>query len=107
MAANKEFHDAVLPRLEPLGEVTSKPMFGGYGVFHEGAMFALISGDGLFFKVDDRNRERYTAAGSAQYKPMPYFRVPPDVLAEGTALLEWARLSVEAAHTKPVKKPKR
>ncbi len=31
-------------------------MFGGYGVFHDGKMLALISGSNLYFKVDDSNR---------------------------------------------------
>jgi len=29
-------------RLQPLGDVTSKKMFGGYGIFESGKMFALV-----------------------------------------------------------------
>ncbi len=35
MAADKDFRDQVVNLLAPLGAVSSKPMFGGYGVFHE------------------------------------------------------------------------
>jgi len=55
--------------LSPLGSINSKPMFGGLGVFHEDAMFVLISGTGLFFKVDDSNRAAYEQEICKQYKP--------------------------------------
>ena len=90
--------------LSPIGALRSKSMFGGYGIFHEGAMFALIKGNGLFFKVDDTNRATYESAGSKQYKPMPYFQVPIDVLANRSTLVAWARLSVAIAHAQPPKK---
>ena len=35
-AAGAQFSEDVLPRLAPLGAVTSKKMFGGYGVFQNG-----------------------------------------------------------------------
>ncbi|MFC1913339.1 TfoX/Sxy family protein [Chloroflexota bacterium] len=42
-------------------------MFGGYGIFHEGDIFALISGDTLYFKVDDFYRAAYENAGSKPF----------------------------------------
>lgn len=86
--------------LRPVGEVTSKSMFGGYGIFDSGTMFALINADAqLFFRVDDTNRQRYEAAGSGQHKPMPYFQVPADVLKDESALIEWAEEAAQVAHT--------
>ena len=85
--------------LQPVGEVTSKSMFGGYGIFESGTMFALVSPEAeLFFRADDRSRQRYEDAGSSQHKPMPYFEVPADVLEDGTTLIQWAEEAVQVAH---------
>ncbi len=43
MAADPTFHCNVLEMLAPLEGVTSRPMFGGYGIF----AFNDISADGL------------------------------------------------------------
>ncbi|KTB48198.1 TfoX N-terminal domain [Dehalogenimonas alkenigignens] len=59
MPASKEFLELVLEKLAPLGAVTGRSMFGGFGVFHEGEMFGLISNDVLYLKADDSNREDY------------------------------------------------
>lgn len=107
MAPNKDFLDLVMGRLTPLGAVSSRSMFGGYGLFHEGTMFALISGAGLFFKVDDSNRSIYEQAGSKQYKAMPYYQAPAEVLADAGKLLDWAKASVAAAHASAGKKKPR
>ncbi len=104
MPADKKFLDHAIELLAPLGAVTSKPMFGGYGIFFEGDMFALISGNGLFFKADASNLAAYQQAGSKQYKPMPYYQVPADVMADTSKLLEWARASTAVAHASAKKK---
>ena len=39
---------AAVERLLPLGDVTSKRMFGGYGIFIEAKMFGLIDGEQTF-----------------------------------------------------------
>ncbi len=104
MAPDKRFHDQVMTSLIPLGSISSKPMFGGYGIFHEGCMFALISGNGLFFKVDDSNKSLYMQCGSKQYKLMPYYQIPADVFQDTAKLLEWAEKSVLIAHASAGKK---
>ena len=40
--------------LAPLGDVSSRKMFGGYGIFEGGTMFGLINSEGeVYLKVDD------------------------------------------------------
>lgn len=104
MPADKKFVDNVVELVAPLGVVTSKPMFGGYGIFHDGDMFALISGTGLFFKADASNLAAYQQAGSKQYKPMPYYQVPAEILADTAKLLEWAKAAAAVAHASAKKK---
>jgi len=50
MATDKAFVDFVLDQIENAGEVTAKKMFGEYGVFSNGKIFALICDNKLFIK---------------------------------------------------------
>ena len=105
MAADKGFHDHVMELLCPLGGVTSRAMFGGYGIFHDGDMFALISGSTLYFKVDDSNRAAYEEAGSSPFPhAMPYYEVPAEVFEDATRLHEWASTAIAAGHATARKK---
>jgi DNA transformation protein len=97
MPADVEFMEKVTGLLSPLGDISSRPMFGGYGVFCGSNMFALISGAALYFKADDSNKDMYIQAGSKQYKPMPYYEVPDQILSNSDKLKEWAKLSIAAA----------
>ncbi len=93
------FCEDLLPRLAALGAVSSKKMFGGYGLFQAGKMFGLITSDAeLFLKVTDANRAHFRRARAPQHGKMPYFRVPKRVLADNARLLEWAGSAVEVAH---------
>ena len=81
--------------LSRLGDISIRKMFGGYGVFETGTMFALVdSQGGIFFKVDSTNLERYEEAGSTKHGRMPYYRVPDIVLDDEPALEEWAQSSI-------------
>lgn len=105
MPVEQDYMDHVMEMLEPLGEVTQRSMFGGFGIFQGGVMFALVASDmGLCLKVDDANRADFEDAGCAQFKTMPYFEVPADVMEDGEQLREWAGKSVTIAHVAARKK---
>lgn len=48
----KEFVSHVVKLMGSFGDVYTKRMFGGYGLFLDGKMFALIAGSVLFLKAD-------------------------------------------------------
>ncbi len=97
--------DEVMEQLAPLGDVTSKRMFGAHGVFEAGDMFALISRDDrLYFKVDETNLPDYETAGSERFKPMPYYEVPEAVFDDPDQLAEWATTSIVIGHITAKKK---
>ncbi len=106
MPADAGYHDHVMEMLVPLGGMTSRSMFGGYGVFQEGDMFALISGSTLYFKVDDSNRPAYEEAGSSRFKPMPYYEVPADVIEDRDNFKKWANIAIAVGHATAKKKGK-
>lgn len=105
MPLDRAYVDYVMELLAPLGGVTGRAMFGGYGIFHEGDMFALISSSStLYFKADDSNRAAYEEAGSEQFMSMPYFEVPVDVLEDSVALRQWASTAIAVGHATAKKK---
>ena len=117
MAYSKEYRAYVEELLQPVGKVTTRGMFGGVGIFYRGLMFALISDDELYFKVDDRNRGDYEAmaAGPFTYEAkggkravMSYYRVPDEIADNEDDVLDWARRSVDAAlRAESAKAPKK
>ena len=67
MASDSDFVDNVLDLLGAWGGVAARKMFGGYGLYRQGLMFALVADDVLYFKVDDQNRAEFTAAGMGPF----------------------------------------
>ncbi|MGB3099138.1 MAG: TfoX/Sxy family protein [Solirubrobacterales bacterium] len=72
-----EAAEGLVAELAPLGEVTSRKMFGGYGIYEDGVMFVLVSSEGLpFLRVDDALRAELESEGAASPGKMPYVSVP-------------------------------
>jgi len=89
---------ALAEALTPIGEITTRKMFGGNGVFGDGVMFALVdSGGSTFMRVSDETRMHYEAAGSSAHGRMPYYAVPEAVLTDDDQLLEWASKALAVA----------
>ncbi len=105
MAKSNEFINYLLELLEPFDGVTSKAMFGGYGIYKDGTMFGLVSEDILYFKVDDFNRFEFERLNLGPFiytkgkKPMAmsYYQVPPEALDNSDDMIRWAQLGFEAA----------
>ncbi len=97
-AAGAEMAERLVDDLAGLGDVTSKKMFGGYGVFEDGVMFALVDSTGdAFLRVDEATTTRFEQAGSAPHGKMPYWRIPSAVLEDESQLLEWAKQARDGA----------
>jgi DNA transformation protein len=98
------FRAFVLDQLGELGDVASRSMFGGVGLYCRGFFFGIIARDMLYLKVDDRNRSDYEDAGMQPFKPyadrpgtMQYYAVPLEILESPVDLARWARKAVSAA----------
>ncbi len=97
--------DSVLASLLPLGPIRARAMFGGWGLFLDDAMFGLIAGERLYFKVDAETEPRFAAAGAEAFTyprrgkriTMSYRESPSGTPWETAALLPWAELGLEAA----------
>ena len=105
MARSSEFVEFVLEGLQPLGGVSARRMFGGFGIYKDGVMFALIADDQLYFKIDDGNRAAYEDAGLPHFtytdkgRPirMSYRAAPSEGFDDPDILCAWAREAYAAA----------
>ncbi len=96
----------LLELLEPFGEVSARRMFGGYGLYHDDVMFALVASDTLYLKTDDANRSQFEDRGLEPFRyqrkgdrvaVMSYYAAPAEALDDGEALCAWARNALDAA----------
>ena len=67
MTASANFATYAVELLGAAGRVTARRMFGGYGLYCDGVMFALIADDVLYLKADDVNRPELERVGSAPF----------------------------------------
>ena len=105
MSVAAEYLAYVLDQLSVLGDVTSRRMFGGVGLYRGELFFGLISDDVLYFKVDDANRADYEREGMKSFRPfrdrpqyeLGYYEVPANALEDPETLADWARKSLAVA----------
>ena len=101
--------------LEPLGKVSARAMFGGWGVYVDGAIMGIVAEGRFYLKVDALSEPNFAAAGSAPFMypspkgpmAMSYWSAPDEAMDSADGMKPWARLAMEAARRKAVeKKPK-
>jgi DNA transformation protein and related proteins len=106
MVASDTFSEFLREQLAPLGRLTMRRMFGKTGVFCDGVMFAMVTENTLYFRVDDQNRVTFAEAASSP--PLNYakkgdtidlsfWRVPERLFDEPDELVNWARAALAAA----------
>ena len=88
----------LVEKLAPLGDLTTKSMFGGIGVFESGTMFCAIDSKGRpSLRADDQTEPDFLAARSSRHGRMPYYEIPEVVLADPDVLRDWAQRAIEAS----------
>ncbi len=118
MAINKEqeeFASHVVDLLQSVGPCYCKRMFGGFGIFLDGLMFGLIANNDLYLKVDDDNREDFTALGlqaftynkNGKLMQMSYSQAPEEAMEDLDVMRDWgAKAFAAALRAASKKKPK-
>lgn len=115
MAASTAEIDHLLELLAPLGAVSARRMFGGWGLYVDGLILAIVIDGELLLKVDDFSRQRFEQAGCQPFIynargreiPMSYWSVPEEALDSADAMRPWALLAQEAARRKPLARSRR
>lgn len=109
MASSADFRDFVLDLLASLGGVTARAMFGGFGLYRDGVIFALIADDTLYLKADGPLRAEFERRGMSRFRPrvrgkpfpMPYYEAAPETLEDPDALATLATKVLAAARASP------
>jgi DNA transformation protein len=104
-AVRDEFVDYVVELMAGWAPVSVRRMFGGYGLYREGLMFALITSDELFLKTDAGNQARFERAGSHPFVyqsrnravQLPYWSAPPASLDSPAEMGEWCQSAYGSA----------
>jgi DNA transformation protein and related proteins len=87
------------------GPISVRRMFGGQGIYIDGAIVAVVLRDELLLKADDETAAFFEEAGSLRWRyrregkaavAMPYYSVPPEALDDPEAMAVWARRAREA-----------
>jgi DNA transformation protein len=105
MAVQAQYLAYILEQLEGLGDLRSRRMFSGVGLYSGELFFGLIHDDTLFFKSDSSNSAEYIARNMPRFMPFPdrpaavmaYYQVPADIIEDAESLTAWARKSVAVA----------
>lgn len=100
-----EYTQFISEVLELFGAVSVRRMFGGYGLFHEGLMFGLISDETLYLKTDPGIDRFFSerGLGAFEYKrkgktvKLSFHLAPEEVLDDPEEAAVWARRSYQAA----------
>ncbi len=84
-------------KLASIGKISTKRMFGGHGLFHDGKMFGMIDSKGQrYLKADDSLKAKFEAKGAEKHKRMPYYSIPANVVDDLDELLSWAKSAINA-----------
>lgn len=87
------------------GPIDARRMFGGYGIFRDGVMFALVADDVLYLKADDssarlfesRNLGRFQYNKGGMAVSMSYYEAPEEIFDSPEDAALWGRRALDAA----------
>jgi DNA transformation protein and related proteins len=115
--ANDDNYITYLQELfEPLGKISTKKMFGGFGIYCNSLIIALVIEDVLYLKTDEDTRTSFSNAGGQPFMyqgkgklvTVSYWTVPDEALESSELMFPWAKLAYAAAMRKEktsLKKP--
>ena len=113
MQADKSLNEYVVnDLLAGIAGITSRAMFGGYGIYKNGKIFALIADGELYFKVGDSNRADYEKHGSKPFvydahgkaMEMSYWQLPQEIMDNKDKVATWVEKSLAVAREGKKKK---
>ncbi len=81
-----------------LGALTTRKMFGGMCLYHDGTVFALMSSDGRLYLKTKTPADLFGQT-TDQFHNMPYYAVPEDMLDDPQAACVLARTALATLTT--------
>ena len=118
MAITNEFLAEIRDLFAPMGEITTRKMFGGGGIYCDGLIFAIADDGRIYVKGDQDNISEFEDAGmepfsyinhDGQRMEMKYYQLPLKAHTDSGLACEWGQKGLDAAHRAAAKtksKPK-
>jgi DNA transformation protein len=105
MARNDEFLNYVLEQMAFIHGLNARAMFGGYGIYQDGIIFAIIVDDMLYLKTNGQTQADFEAKGLRPFSytargktmTMQYYEAPAEVFEEADAMRYWTDKALQAA----------
>lgn len=87
-------------------------MFGGYGIYHDGLMFALVTDDTLYLKADETTKQQFIDKNLTPFEydkgnktiQMSYYLAPEEIYDDPEEAVYWAKLAWQVALSSKSKK---
>jgi DNA transformation protein len=97
------------------GTVDVRRMFGGFGVFADDLMVAIVQDGQIFLKADDVTRAAFAREGQAAFTyeargrriALSYWRLPVRLYDDPDELARWASEALAAARRAHTKTPRK
>lgn len=88
----------VLEQMAEISGISKRAMFGGFGIYRDGLMFALIADEDLYFKANDWLADEFIARALPPFMfeskgktmALKYYRAPESVFEEAEQMKLWA-----------------
>ncbi|MGD2054895.1 MAG: TfoX/Sxy family protein [Gammaproteobacteria bacterium] len=105
MKKRDEFVDYLLELMQPLGPVSAKAMFGGYGIYIDDLMFALVADDVLYLKTDAGNLPDFEKQHLPEFSyerngrtiNLSYREAPTEIMEDTEGMRLWGNKAIAAA----------
>jgi DNA transformation protein len=108
--------DRIAELFAAFGPVAVRRLFGGFGIYSNGAMFALAHDESIYLKADGDMVAAFEREGQGPFAysakngkraVMSYWRMPDRLYDDPDELARWAREALAAAHRSGRAKVKR
>lgn len=105
MKATSQFVENLHEVFSLFGRIEAKRMFGGYGIYHDGLMFGLVSDDVLYLKAEAETENLFIELGLPKFEYMRqgkkwhlgYYAAPEEIFDDPELAREWAHRAYGAA----------
>jgi DNA transformation protein and related proteins len=96
----------ILELFAAFGRVSVRRLFGGFGIYLDGTMFALAARGVIYLKADDESAKAYEREGQGPFTygakggqrvVMSYWRLPDRLYDDPDELAAWARVALAVA----------
>lgn len=87
------------------GIIQTRRMFGGFGIYHQGLMFALVIDETLYLKADAISSPAFEQLGLMPFEydrqgkiiKMSYYQAPEEIFEDFEQAAVWAKRAYESA----------